>query len=143
MNDAIEKDVKRALETLAFFLRLSGKSRQELDREIGQGRGFTSQVLTGRVKLRFDHVVQLLQGVNADSSRYFGLLYPVAEKDREPLRELQKMFEQFKKETAKPKAEPEPPRERLVDPKELDRLVQEKVEQILEARRRKPRRRRS
>src|SRR4051794_38767421 len=140
MDKVIQDDVERALKTLDFFLRISGRSRQELDRRIGQGRGFTSQVLTGRVKLRFDHVVLILQGANVDPSRYFGVLYPVEEEDRKPLKELQLMFEQFQKDTAEPKAETVPPRDQLVDPEELKRLVQEQVEQVLEAKRRKRRR---
>jgi hypothetical protein len=139
MDKAIQDDVERALATLAYFLRISGKTRQDLDRRIGQGRGFTSQVLTGRVKLRFDHVVQILQGANVDPSRYFGVLYPVAEEDRKPLKELQSMFEQFQKDTVEPKAETEPPRERVA-PEELKRLVQEQVEQALKAKQRKRRR---
>src|SRR4051812_8658635 len=142
MDKVIQDDVERALKTLDFFLRISGRSRQELDRRIGQGRGFTSQVLTGRVKLRFDHVVQILEGANVDPSRYFGVLYPVAEEDRKPLKELQLMFEQFQKDKVTPKAETTlpPPRDHLVDPEELKRLVQEQVEQALEAKRRKRRR---
>lgn len=136
----IQAEVERALEALAFFLRSSGRSRQDLDRRIGQGRGFTSQVLTGRVKLRYDHVIQILQGINAEPALYFGLLHPVAEKDRDPLKKLQEMFERFQEDGAEAKAEPAPPRDQGVDPEELKRLVQEQVEQALEAKRRKGRR---
>jgi hypothetical protein len=140
---AINDEVKRSLEALAFLIRISGKTRQDLDRQIGQGRGFTSQVLTGRVKLRHDHVLLLLLGANVDPALYFGLLHPVSEEDRPALKKLQEMFAQFQKgtkaATAKVERETPSPRDR-VDPEELRRLVQEQVERALEAKR--PRRRR-
>jgi len=135
----IQDEVERALETLAFFLRSSGRSRQDLDRRIGQGRGFTSQVLTGRVKLRYDHVIQILQGINAEPALYFALLHPIAEADRPALHKLQEMFARFQEEQPATQAEPETQGGK-VDPEELKRLVQEQVEQALKARQRKRRR---
>jgi hypothetical protein len=131
---AINDEVKRSLEALAFLIRISGKTRQDLDRQIGQGRGFTSQVLTGRVKLRYDHVLLLLLGANVDPALYYGLLHPVSEEDRPALKKLQEMFAQFQKGTkaATAKVEREMPR---VDPEEVKRLVQEHVDRVLEEKR--------
>jgi hypothetical protein len=141
-KSAIEDEVKRALEALAFLIRISGASRQELDHRIGQGRGFTSQVLTGRVKLRHDHVLLLLQGANVEPALYYGLLHPVSDEDRPALKKLQEMFAQFQKgsKAATAKVERETPRDR-VDPEELRRLVEEQVDRALEAKR--PQRRRA
>ncbi len=140
-KSAIEGEVKRALEALAFLIRISGASRQELDHRIGQGRGFTSQVLTGRVKLRHDHVLLLLQGANVEPALYYGLLHPVSDEDRPALKKLQEMFAQFQKQpSAAAEVAPETPSDR-VDPEELKRLVQEQVDRALEAKR--PRRRRA
>src|SRR5262249_29427352 len=136
----IDEEVKRALNALAFYIRIGGTTRQDLDRRIGQGRGFTSQVLTNRVKPRHDHVLQPLQGANVDPSLYYGLLYPVAEEDRPALKRLQEMFAQFQNPPATTEAEP--PRLH-VDPDEVKRLVHEEVEAALEAQRPKRRRRRA
>ena len=138
---AINDEVKRSLEALAFLIRISGKTRQDLDRQIGQGRGFTSQVLTGRVKLRHDHVLLLLLGANVDPALYYGLLYPVSEEDRPALKKLQEMFAQFQKQpSAAAEAARETPSDR-VGTEELKRLVREEVDQALEAKR--PQRRRA
>ena len=138
---AIHFEVKRSLEALAFLIRISGKTRQDLDHRIGQGRGFTSQVLTGRVKLRYDHVLLLLIGANVDPALYYGLLHPVSDEDRPALKKLQKMFARFQKQPVS-RVERETPSGRdRIDSEELKRLVQEQVERALEAK--QPQRRRT
>ena len=72
----IEKELKKATQLLATMMQLTGLTRQEVDRRLGAGRGFTSQVLTGRVELKLRHVLEILKVVDFAPSVFFRLLFP-------------------------------------------------------------------
>ena len=59
-------EVERALELLRTVVAASGLTRQEIDKRLKGARGYTSLVLTGGIKLRFDHIVSILQAVHVD-----------------------------------------------------------------------------
>jgi len=62
----IEDEIRRATKLLATLVQIAGLNRQDLDRLLGQGRGYSSQVLTGRVELKYRHVLAILEVVDVE-----------------------------------------------------------------------------
>jgi len=71
----IEKEIEKATRLLATMMQLAGLTRQEIDRRLGAGRGFTSQVLTGRVELKLRHVLEILRVLDFAPAVFFRLLF--------------------------------------------------------------------
>lgn len=71
----IEKEIEKATRLLATMMQLAGLTRQEVDRRLGAGRGFTSQVLTGRVELKLRHVLEILKVLDFAPAVFFRLLF--------------------------------------------------------------------
>jgi len=62
----IDDEIRRALKLLETLMTISGLNRQDLDRRLGQGRGYASQVLTGRVELKYRHILAFLEVVDVE-----------------------------------------------------------------------------
>lgn len=123
----IEDEVRRATKLLETVMQAAGLTRKELDQRLGAGPGYVSQVLTGRMELKFRHVLAILHALDLDPSIFFQTLYPG---DRPPsdqtvMEEFLKRFEKLGLGGGPP---PQPP---AVDPQELERLVQSAVRAAL------------
>jgi len=79
----IEDEIRRATKLLATLVQIAGLERQELDRLLGQGRGYASQVLTGRVELKYRHLLAILEGVDVEPGIFFRVLYPEPDEPRQ------------------------------------------------------------
>lgn len=133
MEISTATELERARSLIAALIRLSGQDRQTLDRELGEGRGFTSQILVGRVKLRFEHVLRIIDGLHLEPAVFFALLYPIPPDDRERLAQVAAWVERlrlagFEVERPAPPASPE------AKPAELAALIRAEVERAFEAR---------
>lgn len=124
----IEDEVRRATKLLETVMQAAGLTRKELDQRLGAGPGYISQVLTGRMELKFRHVLAILQALEVDPSVFFQTLYPGDRPSSD-----QVVMEEFLKRIQKLGfgAGPPPP---AVDPQELERLVQSAVRAALDER---------
>jgi hypothetical protein len=77
-SSTVEHEVERTRRTLAAMVRLRGMTLQELDQRTGHQRGYYSQILSGRLALRYRHVVEVLEVLGIDRQFFFRMVYPTA-----------------------------------------------------------------
>jgi transcriptional regulator with XRE-family HTH domain len=123
----IEDEVRRATKLLETVMQAAGLTRKELDQRLGAGPGYISQVLTGRMELKFRHVLAILRALDVEPSVFFQTLYPGdrPSSDQAVMEEFLKRFQKLGFGASPP---PQPP---AVDPQELERLVQSAVRAAL------------
>ncbi len=71
-----EGEIHRARKLLAALIHLSNKSRQEIDELLDNCRGQTSQLLTGRVAMRYEHILRVLEAIHIPPGDFFRTLFP-------------------------------------------------------------------
>jgi hypothetical protein len=75
-DSEVDHEVERARRTLAAMVRLQGMTLQELDQRTGHQRGYYSQILGGRLALRYRHVAEALDALEIDRRFFFQMVYP-------------------------------------------------------------------
>jgi hypothetical protein len=78
-STTVDHEVERTRRTLAAMVRLRGMTLQDLDQRTGHQRGYYSQILGGRLALRYRHVVEVLEVLGIDRQFFFRMVYPTAE----------------------------------------------------------------
>jgi len=123
----IEDEVRRATKLLETVMQAAGLTRKELDQRLGAGPGYVSQVLTGRMELKFRHILAILRALDVEPSVFFQTLYPGdrPSSDQAVMEEFLKRFQKLGFGSAPP---PQPP---AVDSRELERLVESAVRAAL------------
>ena len=126
----IEDEVRRATKLLETVMQAAGLTRKELDQRLGAGPGYVSQVLTGRMELKFRHVLAILRALDVDPGVFFQTLYPGDRptSDQVVMEEFLKRFQQL----GFGGGPPSPPQPPAVDSQELERLVQSAVRAALD-----------
>ncbi len=66
----------RALEYLGMMVRVTGRSHKEIDETLGWCRGTTSQVLKGRIQLKFRHILEILDVCEVPTAMFLENIYP-------------------------------------------------------------------
>ncbi len=66
----------RALEYLAMMVRVTGRSLKEIDETLGWCRGTTSQVLKGKIQLKFRHILEILDVCEVPTAMFLENIYP-------------------------------------------------------------------
>jgi transcriptional regulator with XRE-family HTH domain len=127
---AIEDEVRRATKLLETVMQAAGLTRKDLDQKLGAGPGYVSQVLTGRMELKYRHILAILQALEVDPGAFFQTLYPESKPpgDVSMMEEFLKRFQRLG--FGKP-AEPPPPPGPPLDAQELERLIQTAVRAAL------------
>src|SRR5262245_35356049 len=64
----IDDEVRRATKLLETVMQASGLTRKDLDHRLGAGPGYVSQVLTGRMELKFRHMLCMLRALCVEHS---------------------------------------------------------------------------
>lgn len=111
-------------------MQAAGMTRKDLDQKLGAGPGYVSQVLTGRMELKFRHVLAILRALDVEPSVFFQTLYPEnrPSSDAVVMEEFLRRFQKLgfgQQSTALPPAPP------ALDPQELQRLIQNAVRAAL------------
>jgi len=126
---SIEDEVRRATKLLETVMQAAGLTRKELDQRLGAGPGYVSQVLTGRMELKFRHVLAILRALDIEPSLYFQTLYPDARSssDQTVMEEFLKRFHRigYAGGPAAPAAHPP------LSASELERLIRTAVRAAL------------
>jgi transcriptional regulator with XRE-family HTH domain len=130
----IEDEVRRATKLLETVMQAAGLTRKDLDQRLGAGPGYVSQVLTGRMELKFRHILAVLRALDVEPSLFFQTLYPDARPstDQAVMEEFLKRFQKIGFGAPAPTPPP------ALDPQELERLIQSAVRTAL-AERQSPR----
>jgi transcriptional regulator with XRE-family HTH domain len=126
----IDDEVRRATKLLETVMQAAGLTRKDLDQKLGAGPGYVSQVLTGRMELKFRHILAILRSLDVEPSVYFQTLYP---ENRPPSDAV--VMEEFLRRFQKLGfgAQPAPPPSPPMDPRELEQLIQNAVRAALAA----------
>ena len=133
----IEDEVRRATKLLETVMQAAGLTRKDLDQRLGAGPGYISQVLTGRMELKFRHVLAILRALDVDPGMFFQTLYPDSRpaSDQAVMEEFLRRFQRLgfgSGGPAPPSLPPsQPPSSPAVDPRELERLVRKAVREAL------------
>jgi transcriptional regulator with XRE-family HTH domain len=126
----IDDEVRRATKLLETVMQASGLTRKDLDQKLGAGPGYVSQVLTGRMELKFRHILAVLRALEVEPNVFFQTLYPEHRPatDAVVMEEFLRRFQKLGFGT--PSAPPPSP---AVDPRELEQMIQNAVRAALTA----------
>ena len=127
---AIDDEVRRATKLLETVMQAAGLTRKDLDQKLGAGPGYVSQVLTGRMELKFRHILAILRALDIEPSVYFQTLYPENRPSSDAV-VMEEFLRRFQKLGfgAQPAPPPGPP----VNPQELEQIIQSAVRAALAA----------
>lgn len=124
----IDDEVRRATKLLETVMQASGLTRKDLDLKLGAGPGYVSQVLTGRMELKFRHILAVLRALEVEPNVFFQTLYP----ENRPATDavvMEEFLRRFQKlGFGAPSAPPPSP---AVDPRELEQMIQNAVRAAL------------
>ncbi|HEX2644119.1 MAG TPA: helix-turn-helix transcriptional regulator [Thermoanaerobaculia bacterium] len=141
MSPTVDDEVKRATKLLETVMQAAGLTRKELDQRLGAGPGYISQVLTGRMELKYRHIIAILRALDVDPGAFFQSLYPEpqsASSDLGAVEELLKRLQKLGVGAGRARQEPEPQTAPGLDSRELERLVQNAVRTALAEREASP-----
>jgi transcriptional regulator with XRE-family HTH domain len=124
----IDDDVRRATKLLETVMQAAGLTRKDLDQRLGAGPGYVSQVLTGRMELKFRHVLAILHALDVEPSVFFQTLYPEDRPSTDAV-VMEEFLRRFQKLGFG--APPVPPPSPALDPQELERMIQNAVRAAL------------
>jgi transcriptional regulator with XRE-family HTH domain len=124
----IDDEVRRATKLLETVMQAAGLTRKDLDQRLNAGPGYVSQVLTGRMELKFRHILAILRALEVEPSVFFQTLYP----ENRPATDavvMEEFLRRFQKLGFG--AQPAPPPKPVLDPQELERMIQSAVRAAL------------
>src|ERR1044071_1706745 len=128
----IDDEVTRAAKLLETMMKMAGVNRQELDQRMGAGRGYSSQVLSGRMELKYRHVLAMLEALGVEPATFFGILFPEGEEGRGNA-SMERLLGQLRRfEAERPPERPAPgPAPSGFDLDELDRRIRTVVQEMM------------
>jgi len=124
----IDDEVRRATKLLETVMQAAGLTRKDLDQRLGAGPGYVSQVLTGRMELKFRHILAILRALEVEPSIFFQTLYP-EDRPASDAVVMEEFLRRFQKLGFG--AQPAPPPSPALDPQELERMIQNAVRAAL------------
>jgi transcriptional regulator with XRE-family HTH domain len=124
----IDDEVRRATKLLETVMQASGLTRKDLDQRLGAGPGYVSQVLTGRMELKFRHILSILRALDVAPSVFFQTLYPEDRPSTDAV-VMEEFLRRFQKlGFGAPPAVPSAP---ALDAQELERMIRNAVRAAL------------
>jgi transcriptional regulator with XRE-family HTH domain len=86
-------EVRRALKLLEALIKAHGLTKKALDQKLRKGPGYISQVLTGRLELKYRHILEILGALELDPGLFFRALFLEPERPTESGRMMEKFLE--------------------------------------------------
>lgn len=128
----IDDEIRRATKLLATLVQIAGLNRQDLDRLLDQGRGYSSQVLTGRVELKYRHVLAILEVVDVEPGIFFRVLYPEPDEPRQGAggRVMERLLERLHQEGYQDRPAPVASAPAPIDTAELERRIKAVIREV-------------
>ncbi len=139
------EEVERAIKLIEGVMRVQGVTKKILDERLGKSPGYFAQVLSGRLELKYRHILAILRGLELEPRVFFRSLYPEPGEPAGGARMLERLFAELQRSgygtylappTPMPilpaAAQVQPPI--TIDPEDLDRRIQIAVTAALAAR---------
>ena len=122
--------VERARWLLGHLIQMAGLGRRDVDARLGLTRGQVSQVLTGRVSLKLEMILLILDEVGMEPAMFFKLLFELPDEGDNPFLALlyRKMLESG---AIEPRQMILPPEPAPLPADQLRRLVREELVDVL------------
>jgi hypothetical protein len=76
MTDRFDQEVLRLAQVLSTVVRVSGRTRQSLEQQIGLSSGYLSKLLGGTVELRVRHILMVVEAIGMEPVDFFRLAFP-------------------------------------------------------------------
>lgn len=74
--EPLDEKTLRVAEVLAAAVRVAGRSRLSLEKQMGLSSGYLSKILGGTVELRLRHVSMILDALEVDPSDFYRVAFP-------------------------------------------------------------------
>jgi hypothetical protein len=146
-----QEEVERAIKLIEGVMRVQGVTKKILDERLGKSPGYFAQVLSGRLELKYRHILAILRGLDLEPRVFFRSLFPEAGEPASGARMLERLFAELQRSGygnylaaapypaipaphSLPQAPPAPP---AIDAEDLDRRIQAAVTAALAERDRK------
>ncbi len=71
-----KRETQRLLKWLRFLIQISERSQQEIEHQSSFSRGYLSQILNGRVELKLQHVLRILETIDVSPAELFFQAFP-------------------------------------------------------------------
>jgi hypothetical protein len=134
-----QEEVERAIKLIEGVMRVQGVTKKVLDERLGKSPGYFAQVLSGRLELKYRHILAILRGLDLEPRVFFHSLFPGPGEAAGGARMLERLFAELQRSGygsyLSPSPQPAPPA--ALDPEELDRRIQAAVAAALAERERK------
>jgi hypothetical protein len=134
-------EIRRALKLLEALIKAHGLTKKALDQKLQKGPGYISQVLTGRLELKYRHILEILEGLDMQPGLFFRALFLEPETPSQSGRMLEKFLEGLQKmgyygERASTAEAPPAAQSQTsaVDAQDLDRRIRDAVADALSER---------
>jgi len=135
------EEVERAIKLIEGVMRVQGVTKKILDERLGKSPGYFAQVLSGRLELKYRHILAILRGLELEPRVFFRSLFPEPGEPASGARMLERLFAELQRSGYGTYLSPPPPvfppPQLTIDAEELDRRIQIAVAVALEARDRK------
>ncbi len=70
------RETQRLLKWLRFLIQISGQAQQEIEQRSNFSSGHLSQILNGRVDLKLQHVLRILEAIDVSPAELFFQVFP-------------------------------------------------------------------
>ena len=138
-------EVERAIKLIEGVMRVQGVTKKILDERLGKSPGYFAQVLSGRLELKYRHILAILRGLELEPRVFFRSLYPEPGEPAGGARMLERLFAELQRGgygtylqpppmPAMTSALPPMPALTTIDIEDLDRRIQTAVTAALAAR---------
>ncbi|HZF12902.1 MAG TPA: hypothetical protein VFE33_29285 [Thermoanaerobaculia bacterium] len=138
-----QDEVERAIKLIEGVMRVQGVTKKILDERLGKSPGYFAQVLSGRLELKYRHILAILRGLDLEPRVFFRSLFPEPGEAASGARMLERLFAELQRSgygsyhLANPAPPPSPAQPSAISPDELDRRIQAAVTAALAERERK------
>jgi len=137
-----QDEVERAIKLIEGVMRVQGVTKKILDERLGKSPGYFAQVLSGRLELKYRHILAILRGLDLEPRVFFRSLFPEPGEAASGARMLERLFAELQRGgyssyLANPAPPPSPSQLPAISPDELDRRIQAAVAAALAERERK------
>ena len=130
-----DDDVRRAIKLLEGVMRVEGVSKRGMDERLGKAPGYVAQVLSGRLELKFRHILGILAALEIEPRVFFRALFPEPGENEGSVRMIGRYFDEAQR-GAPPQPDPPLPG---IDPGHLEKKIRAAVEAVLDERERRRR----
>jgi len=121
-------EVERAIKLIEGVMRVEGVTKKILDERLGKSPGYFAQVLSGRLELKYRHILAILRGLELEPRVFFRSLFPEPGEPASGARMLERLFAELQRSGyGSYLAPPPPPPQPAIDAEELDRRIQAAV----------------